>query len=102
MATVTGVLNSNVDKANGVGMVLTSEKQITLIVTNRTGAKNNYIILLEGSGGNTSEGVFTDVPESAVIVAGIKTIHHNFGYVKAKVVKPEGAASEVNVTIIAR
>ena len=102
MTSVTGVLNSNVDKANGVGMALTTEKQITLIVTNRSGAKNKYIILLEGSGGTTTEGAFTDVPESAIIVAGVKTVHHNFGYVKAKVVKPEGEDSEVNVTIIAR
>ena len=102
MASVTGVLDSNVDKANGVGMELTNETQITLIVTNRSGSKNNYIILLEGSGGNDEEGVFTDVPESAIIVAGVKTVHHNFGYVKAKVDQAEGKASEVDVTIIAR
>lgn len=102
MTIVTGVLDSNDNKANNVGMALTNETQITLIVTNRSGARNKYIILLEGSGGNTSDGVFIDVPESAIVGEGIKTVQHNFGYVKAKVFKPEGVASEVNVTIIAR
>lgn len=102
MTIATGVLDSNVDKANGIGMALTVEKQITLMVTNRSGTKHNHIILLEGSGDNTGEGVFIDVPESAIVGEGIKTVQHNFEYVQAKVFKPEGEDSEVNVTIIAR
>ena len=102
VASVSGTLDSNVDKANGIGMALTTEKQITLIVSGKSGGNNNHHIGLEISGGNTSDGDFLDVLESAVVGIGIKTINHNAGYVKAKVFRPEGDISEVNVKILAR
>jgi hypothetical protein len=98
----TGTLNSNVDKSNGVGMALTTETSITLIVIAKTGAHNNHTVCLELSGGNTSVGEFIDIQESEVVGSGISTINHNGGYVKAKVCKPESSASEVDVWIIAR
>ena len=98
----TGTLNSNVDKSNGVGMALTTETSITLIVIAKTGVHNNHTVCLELSGGNTSNGDFIDIEGSALVGTGIVTIHHNGGYVKAKVCKPESADSEVNVWIIAR
>ena len=103
VASVTGSLNSDSSGDNGVGVALTTEKQITLFVSNRSGNKHdNHHVGLEISGGNTSEGSFVDVPESLVVGIGVKTIHHNAGYVKAKVFKPEGDTSEVNITILAR
>lgn len=99
---VSGALNSNLHRDNGIGTALTDEKQITLIVSNKDGTNRNHHVGLEISGGTEVDGDFVDVPESLVVGVGARTIHYNAGYVKAKVFKPEGGTSEVNITIIAR
>jgi len=102
MATTSGTLNTNDDKSNGVGMALATETSLTLIVKAKSGSHNNHAICLELSGGNTSGGVFVDIPESIIVGAGIRTVRHNGGYVKAKVHKPENDTSEADVWVVAK
>ncbi len=99
---ISGILNGNIKGNNGVGMPLTIEKQITLIVHNRSGEHNNHQIGLEISGDPAGDGAFQDVSGSVIVGPGIITVNHSAGYVKAKTFKAEGADSQSNIEIIAR
>ena len=93
------VLDTNIKGGVGAGRVLTTEKTLTMYVSNRGGANGNYRLAF-----NVSPDGGTTWFQAGEVVRGpgVYTCQCVATNANVKVIESQGAASNVNVFLLAR